>query len=44
MKQTIQLPAKDDGTPDWDYMEAYMKQIECDKILQYLRYIAERVA
>lgn len=44
MKQTIQLPALPNGSPDWDYMEACMKQIECDKILQYLRYISERVA
>ncbi len=43
-KQTILLPALSDGTPDWDYMESYMKQLECQKILEYLRYISKRIS
>ena len=36
-KMKIMLPAKTDGTPDFDYMEAYMKFTEAKQIHNYLK-------
>lgn len=41
-KEIITLPTTPDGTPDWEYMEAYMRQIESRQILAYLSHIAHR--
>ena len=38
-KEIITLPATPDGNPDWDYMESYMRHLESQQILTYLRYI-----
>ena len=31
-KMTISLPAKEDGTPDWDYMAERIKELEAERI------------
>lgn len=41
-KEIITLPTTPDGNPDWEYMEAYMRQIESRQILAYLSHIAHR--
>ncbi len=38
-KEILTLPADCDGNPDWDYMENYMRNIESDKVFQYLTYL-----
>lgn len=38
-KEIITLPVTPDGNPDWDYMESYMRHLESQQILTYLRYI-----
>ncbi len=38
-KEIITLPATHDGKPHWEYMEAYMRYLESQKILTYLQYI-----
>lgn len=34
--EILQLPIRTDGTPDWDFMEAYMRQVE-DELLSEVR-------
>lgn len=41
-KETLTLPATPDGNPDWDYMEAYMRHLESQQILTYLRHLQQR--
>lgn len=41
-KEIITLPATPDGNPDWDYMEAYMRHLESQQILTYLRHLQQR--
>ena len=36
-KEVISLPVDNDGFPDWDYMETYMRNIESVQILKYLQ-------
>lgn len=38
-KEIIALPSKTDGSPDWEYMEMYMRNIESTQILEYLHSI-----
>jgi len=38
-KMIIMLPIMDDGNPDYEYMEQYIKNIEYKKLTQYLTYI-----
>lgn len=33
------LPVKDDGTPDFDFMECYVKDLMLKKYAQYLRFL-----
>ena len=35
-KQRLMLPVQDDGTPDWAFMEAYMKQVENELLSEVL--------
>jgi hypothetical protein len=42
-RQTILLPLDENNDPDWDFMEAYMKQLEYKKISKYLDYIEDRI-
>ena len=35
-RQTLLLPATEEGTPDWQLMEAYMRNLESQQIAQYL--------
>lgn len=35
-RQTILLPATSDGEPDYDFMEAYMRNLESEQITRYL--------
>lgn len=42
-RQKIMLPIDDNDNPDWDFMEAYMKQLEYKKISKYLDYIEDRI-
>jgi len=37
-KMRIMLPANQDGTPDYEYMEAYMKCIETEQIQKYMKF------
>lgn len=34
----LMLPAKENGEPDYLYMESYMKGLECEKLREYLDY------
>jgi restriction endonuclease S subunit len=38
LKQPIMLPFTSDGTPDWKYMDSYMRHIESQQILKYLQH------
>lgn len=38
--QKIVLPIDNNGQPNWNYMEAYMQNLEQQKIFKYLRYAA----
>ena len=38
-RQDIMLPAKADGTPDYDYMEEYMKSKEKELLEKYRNYL-----
>ena len=38
LKQPIMLPITSDGTPDWKYMDSYMRHIESQQILKYLQH------
>ena len=40
-KQPILLPATDDGTPDFDYMENYIRNIEAAQLQKYRDFIKE---
>lgn len=37
-RQKIMLPIKSDETPDYQYMESYMKYLECQKLKEYLEF------
>lgn len=39
----IMLPKKEDGTPDYDYMETYIKERETIKRQQYLEYCIKQI-
>ena len=38
-RQKILLPIDGNSQPNWDYMEAYMQNLEQQQILEYLRHI-----
>jgi hypothetical protein len=38
-KETIQLPVNSSGTPDYEYMEQFMRKKEQESLLRYLEYI-----
>ena len=40
-RSKIQLPVNDEGAPDFEYMEAYVKNLEADKYRKYLEYIGD---
>lgn len=42
-RQKILLPIKSDQTPDYEYMEQYMKQIEVRKLKYYMEYINKKL-
>lgn len=42
-KEIISLPVDNDGDPDWEYMETYMRNIESKQILQYLQSIKTKL-
>lgn len=37
-KMKIMLPVRQDGTPDYEYMETYMKNIETHQIQKYIEF------
>lgn len=39
-KDKIMLPVNEAGEPDYEYMERYIKQLETNKMIDYLAYIA----
>lgn len=39
-RQYIKLPVDDAGNPDYEYMEQYIKNLEYNKIINYIAYIA----
>lgn len=42
LKQIITLPATPDGSPDWDYMESYMRHHEAQHILSAIQHFQSR--
>ena len=38
-RQKILLPIDANSQPNWDYMEAYMQNLEQQQILEYIRHI-----
>lgn len=38
-RQYIMLPATPNGTPDYAYMDAYMRNIELQQLLKYLQHL-----
>lgn len=38
-KQFIMLPCTPEDTPDWQYMESYMRNVESQQILKYLEHL-----
>lgn len=44
VRKTILLPAKDDGTPDYDFMEKYSQQLERDNRRHYREYAERQIA
>ena len=38
LKQSILLPATPENTPDWDYMESYMRSLESQQLVNVLNY------
>lgn len=38
-RETIYLPITINGFPDWEFMEQYMRNVESEQILTYLRTI-----
>lgn len=40
-RQKIFLPVNDEGAPDFEYMEAYAKNLEAEKYRKYLAYIGD---
>lgn len=41
-QMTVSLPIKDDKTPDYDFMEEYMRQIERKMLVRYKKYLSLR--
>lgn len=41
-KEVLTLPVDKDGHPDWTYMENYMRSIESNKIISFLKAIEQR--
>ena len=37
----VMLPVNDEGAPDFEYMEAYAKNLEAEKYRKYLAYIGD---
>ena len=44
LKQPIMLPCTPEGTPDWQYMESYMRHIESQQIVKYLQHYTKHIA
>lgn len=44
LKQPIMLPCTPEGTPDWQYMENYMRHIESQQIVKYLQHYTKYIA
>ena len=44
LKQPIMLPCTPEGTPDWLYMENYMRHIESQQIVKYLQHYTKYIA
>lgn len=43
-KETLTLPVTPEGTPDWQYMESYMRHIESQQIVTYLQHYTKYIA
>ncbi len=39
LRQTILLPTNNDGTPDWSFMDSFMRNKESERILLYLKHL-----
>ena len=44
IKSKLKLPVTPDGQPHWQYMEQYMRAVEADRILTYLRSLRRHTA
>lgn len=38
-REIILLPLNDEGEPDYEYMEKYSKNLLCEKIQRYIKYV-----
>ena len=36
-KEVLNLPANENGNPDWEYMDSYMRNVESEHILSYFK-------
>ena len=43
-KEILTLPVTPEGTPDWQYMESYMRHIESQQIVKYLQHYTKYIA
>lgn len=43
-KEILTLPVTPEGTPDWQYMESYMRHIESQQIVKYLQHYTKHIA
>ena len=43
-RSKIQLPVNDDGAPDFDFMENYMRDVEAKQLQRYRTYAEEKLA
>lgn len=43
-KEILTLPITPEGTPDWQYMESYMRHIESQQIVKYLQHYTKYIA
>lgn len=40
VKSRLLLPTTAEGRPDWEYMEQYMKEVETNKLIKIVEYLA----
>ena len=41
-RSKIQLPVTEDGAPDFEYMENYIRNVESEQLRRYLNYVSQK--